>query len=50
MIRILLQTTILAVDDDWSISRYSLEFIPIKPLVAMAAAAVDSYATHSRLP
>jgi hypothetical protein len=27
-----------------------LEFIPIKPLVAMASNARESYATHSRLP
>jgi hypothetical protein len=27
-----------------------LEFIPIKPLVAMASNAHESYATHSRLP
>jgi hypothetical protein len=27
-----------------------LEFIPIKPLIAMAADAGDSYATHSRFP
>jgi hypothetical protein len=27
-----------------------LEFIPIKPLVAMASTARESYAGHSRLP
>jgi hypothetical protein len=27
-----------------------LEFIPIKPLVARALTALESYATHSRLP
>jgi hypothetical protein len=32
------------------VKAYIEEFIPIKPLIAMAADAGDSYATHSRFP
>ena len=32
------------------IGRTKIEFIPIKPSVAMASHARESYATHSRLP
>jgi hypothetical protein len=35
---------------DWERSVEIIEFIPIKPWVAMALNGHESYATHNRLP